>query len=175
MLGVWEAGLIACWIILWKGLGRSRGMNSKMWRTVLIWERCLAVLRRCRDENLRSASTRRHTLGTGVVLTSEYLEKTGSFIVKSSNKCRVFRCTVNWIRARPKTTLIAGGAQRSSLFYAAGVRECAAAGVGSSVLQADGNAAVIRDTVKSLQKTPQRNLFPEAFSDCIISRLLNDY
>ncbi|QDU13891.1 hypothetical protein GmarT_17010 [Gimesia maris] len=150
MLGVWEAGLIACWIILWKGLGRSRGMNSKMWRTVLIWERCLAVLRRCLDENLRSASTRRHTLGTGVVLTSEYLEKTGSFIVKSTNKCRVFRCTVNWIRARPKTTLIAGGAQRSSSFYAAGVRECAAAGVGSSVLQADGNAAVIRDTVKSL-------------------------
>ncbi|WP_232288141.1 hypothetical protein, partial [Gimesia maris] len=79
-----------------------------------------------------------------------YLEKTGSFIVKSTNKCRVFRCTVNWIRARPKTTLIAGGAQRSSSFYAAGVRECAAAGVGSSVLQADGNAAVIRDTVKSL-------------------------
>ena len=150
MLGVWEAGLNAWWIILWKGLGRSRGMNSKMWRTVLIWERCLAVLRRCRDENLRSASTRRHTLGTGVVLTSEYLEKTGSFIVKSTNKCRVFRCTVNWIRARPKTTLIAGGAQRSSSFYAAGVRECAAAGGGSSVLQADGNAAVIRDTVKSL-------------------------
>ena len=150
MLGVWEAGLNAWWIILWKGLGRSRGMNSKMWRTVLIWERCLAVLRRCRDENLRSAATRRHTLGTGVVLTSEYLEKTGSFIVKSTNKCRVFRCTVNWIRARPKTTLIAGGAQRSSSFYAAGVRECAAAGVGSSVLQADGNAAVIRDTVKSL-------------------------
>ncbi|QDT90127.1 hypothetical protein Pan161_17760 [Gimesia algae] len=149
MLGVWEAGLIACWIILWKGLGRSRGMNSKMWRTVLIWERCLAVLRRCRDENLRSASTRRHTLGTGVVLTSEYLEKTGSFIVKSTNKCRVFRCTVNWIRARPKTTLIAGGALRSSSFYAAGVRKCAAAGVWCSVLQANRDATVKREIVES--------------------------
>lgn len=130
MLGVWEAGLNAWWIILWKGLGRSRGMNSKMWRTVLIWERCLAVLRRCRDENLRSASTRRHTLGTGVVLTSEYLEKTGSFIVKRTNKCRVFWCTVNWPRARPESTLIASGAPRSSSFYAGGVRECVAAGVG---------------------------------------------
>ena len=136
--------------ILWKGTGRSRRMNNKMWRYRLIRERCLAVLRRCRDESLRSASTRRHTLGTGVVLTSEFLEKTGSFIVKSTNKCRVFRCTVNWIRARPKTTLIVGGAQRSSSFYAAGVGECAAAGVGSSVLQAIGDVTAKRNTAESL-------------------------
>ena len=143
--------MVCCMVsILWKGTGRSRRMNNKMWRYRLIRERCLAVLRRCRDESLRSASTRRHTLGTGVVLTSEFLEKTGSFIVKSTNKCRVFRCTVNWIRARPKTTLIVGGAQRSSSFYAAGVGECAAAGEGCSVLQAIGDVTAKRNTAESL-------------------------
>ncbi|QDT90068.1 hypothetical protein Pan161_17130 [Gimesia algae] len=126
----WCQWFIAWWIILWKGVGRSRGMNNKMWRSVLTGVRCLAVLMWCRDENLRCAATRRHTSVTCVDSTTEYLEKTGSFIVKRTNKCRVFWCTVNWPRARPESTLIAGGAPRSSSFYAGGVRECVAAGAG---------------------------------------------
>jgi len=105
-------------------------MNDKMWRSVLTGVRCLAVLMWCRDENLRCAATRRHTSVTCVDSTTEYLEKTGCFIVHLPNWCRVFQCTVNWARARPESTLIASGAPRSSSFYAGGVRECVAAGVG---------------------------------------------
>ena len=151
MVGVLESGFISCSRkILGKGVGRSREMNDLMRRYLSIRARYLAVLRWCRDESQRSAATRRHTLRTGADVTSEYLEKSGCFAVKNANKWCVFQCTVNWARARHSLAFIARGAQRSSSFYAAGVRECAAAGVGSSVLQADGNAAVIRDTVKSL-------------------------
>ena len=113
-------------------------MNNIMWRYGLILGRCRGEQWRCRGEALRCVATRRHTLRTGGVSSSANREKTGSFLVKIYNSCRVFQCTVNWSRARPKTALIAGGAQRSSSFYAAGVRKCVAAGVGSSVLQANG-------------------------------------
>ena len=136
------SGSIAWWIILWKGVGRSRGMNNKLWRSGLTGVRCLAVLSWCRDESCRCAATRRHTSRTGADLISEYLEKTGCFIVYLKNWWRVFQCTVNWARARPGTALIAGGVPRSSSFYAARVWECAAAGVGGSVLQTDGAADV---------------------------------
>ncbi len=119
-------------------MGVSRGMNKIMWRYGLIWERCLAVLRWYRGERLRCVATRRVISRTGVVSGSANREKTGSFVVKTGNNCRVFRCTVNWARARLKTALIAVGAAASSSFYAAGVRKCVAAGVGSSVLQANG-------------------------------------
>ena len=141
MLGVLEAGFISCsWKILGKGVGRSREMNDLMWRYLSIRARYLAVLRWCRDESQRSAATRRHTLRTGADVTSEYLEKSGCFAVKNANKWCVFQCTVNWARARHSLAFIARGAQRSSSFYAAGVRECAAAGGGSSVLQANADA-----------------------------------
>ncbi len=128
--GGWCQWFIACWIILWKGVGRSRGMNHQKWRSELTGGRCLAVLSGCRDESLRCVATRRHTSRTGADLISEDLEKTGCFIVHLPNWCRVFQCTVNWARARPESTLIASGAPRSSSFYAGGVRECVAAGVG---------------------------------------------
>ena len=51
----------------------------------------------------------------------------------------MFQCSVNWARARPETTLIAVSAAQSSSVYAAGVRGCAAAGAGRSVLEADGH------------------------------------
>ena len=101
-------------IILWKGVGRSTGMNNKMWRWALIGGRCLAVLRWCRDESLRCGATRRITSRTGVISGSANLEKTGPFVVKNTNKWPVFRCTVNWARARPRSTLIASGATGSS-------------------------------------------------------------
>ncbi len=141
MRGVLEAGFISCSReILEKSVGRSREMNDLMWRYLSIRARYLAVLRWCRDESQRSAATRRHTSRTGVVSGSANLEKTGCFMVKTRNNCRVFQCTVNWARARHSLAFIAGGAQRSSSFYAVGVRECAAAGVGSSVLQANADA-----------------------------------
>ena len=109
-------GFVACCmvIILWKGVGRSTGMNNKMWRWALIGGRCLAVLRWCRDESLRCGATRRITSRTGVISGSANLEKTGPFVVKNTNKWPVFRCTVNWARARPRSTLIASGATGSS-------------------------------------------------------------
>ncbi len=88
------------------------------WRTVLIWARSGAMPGRFWDEVLRCAATRRHTSGTGVVSGSEDLEKSGGFAVKIKNNCRVFQCTVNWARARQKTTLIASAAQRSSSIFA---------------------------------------------------------
>jgi hypothetical protein len=46
---------------------------------------------------------------------SEDLEKTGSFMVMIKNQCRVFRCTVNWSRARLTLSHILGsGALESS-------------------------------------------------------------
>ena len=133
-------GLVAWWIILWKVMGASRGMNNIMWRYGLIKERCWCEQWRCRDEALRCVATRRLPSRTGVLSGSANLDKSGCIAVKIQNNCRVFQCTVNWARARLKTALIAVGAQWSSSFYAAGVRECAAAGGGSSVLQANGDA-----------------------------------
>ncbi len=121
-------------IILWKDMGRSRGMNNKMWRYGLTGNRAAATSGRFRGEALRCVSTRRFTLRTGVNMRTDYLEKRGSFVVKSQNRWPVFRCTVNWSRARLKTALIAGGAQRSSSVYAAGVWKCVVADVGCSVL-----------------------------------------
>ncbi|WP_291170990.1 hypothetical protein [Gimesia sp.] len=113
-------------------------MNNIMWRYGLTGDRPAATSGRCRGEALRCVATRRVTSRTSVLSGSANREKTGSFLVKINNSCRVFRCSVNWARARPKTALIAVGTQRSSSFYAAGVRKCVAAGVGSSVLQANG-------------------------------------
>ena len=107
-------------LILEKGAGASRGMNRIGWRYRLIPARCRVVLERCRGEGLRCAATRRHTLRTGADSGSEDLEKTGCFIVMTANKCRVFQCTVNWARARPRTTLIAVGAAGSSRKFAGG-------------------------------------------------------
>ncbi len=108
-----------CRKILGRGVGASRGMNRIMWRWVLIESRCWCDQGRRRDEGLRSAAIRRHTSRISVVTDSANLEKTGCFIVKIRNKCRVFRCTVNWARARLKTAFIASGAAGSSSFYAA--------------------------------------------------------
>ena len=102
------------WIILWKDLGRSRGMNNKMWRYGLTGNRAAATSGRFRGEALRCVSTRRVTSRTGVKMRTANLEKTGSFVVKSQNRWPVFQCTVNWARARPKTALIASGAAGSS-------------------------------------------------------------
>ena len=78
----------------------SKGVFRILWRYLLIWARCLMVPGRCRGDGLRSVATRRHTLRTGAVLQTDYLEKTGLFLVKTWNKWLVFQCTVNWSRAR---------------------------------------------------------------------------
>jgi len=131
---------VAWWIILWKVMGASRGMNNPMWRYGLTEDRYRAVPWWCRGEALRCAATRRVPSRTGADVRTDYLEKTGLNSVKSRNKWPVFQCTVNWARARLKTALIADGATGSSAVYAAGVRECVAAGEGSSVLRANGEA-----------------------------------
>ncbi|WP_291179302.1 hypothetical protein [Gimesia sp.] len=125
-------------------------MNNPMWRYGLTEDRYRAVQWWCRGEALRCVATRRVASRTGVVSGSGNLEKTGSIAVKSRNRWLVFRCTVNWARARLKTALIADGATGSSAVYAAGVRKCVAAGEGSSVLRAneaggvDSEACVVR-------------------------------
>ncbi len=114
-----------------EGREAVKGIQQKQgWRCLLIGNRYRGDQGRCCGDGSRSAATRRHTSVTCVDSTTEYLEKTGSFIVKRTNKCRVFWCTVNWPRARPESTLIASGAPRSSSFYAGGVRECVVAGAG---------------------------------------------
>ena len=101
MPGYRESGFISCSReILWSGAGRSRRMKNKMRRYRLIRARYLALPERYRDEALRSVATRRLTLGTSAQSGSANLEKTGLFLVKSQNRCRVFQCTVNWSRAR---------------------------------------------------------------------------
>ena len=100
------------------------GMNRIGWRSGLIPGRCWCEQWRFRDERLRSASTRRHTSRTGADLRTEDLEKRGCFIVMTANKCRVFQCTVNSTRARPKTTLIAVGATGSSRIDAVKLMQC---------------------------------------------------
>ncbi len=107
-------GSVAWWIILWKVMGASRGMNNIMWRYGLTGNRPAAMSGRCRDDGLRCVAIRRVTSRTGGVSGSVNLEKTGSFVVKSQNRWPVFQCTVNWARARPKTALIASGAAGSS-------------------------------------------------------------
>ncbi|QDU14227.1 hypothetical protein GmarT_20690 [Gimesia maris] len=70
-------------------------LNKSRWRYRLIPGRSGAMPRPfCADDG-RSAATRRQTFGTGAVLRTAYLEKTGCFIVMTANKCRVFQCTVN--------------------------------------------------------------------------------
>ncbi|QDU13559.1 hypothetical protein CA11_13420 [Gimesia maris] len=66
-----------------------------LWRCLLMWNRCRGDQWRYCADGSRSAATRRHTSGTGAVSGSENLEKTGCFIVKIKNNCRVFQCTVN--------------------------------------------------------------------------------
>ncbi|QDT90322.1 hypothetical protein Pan161_19720 [Gimesia algae] len=139
MSGFWGIGFV----FLFEGYLKEWSVGSKenfriLWRCLLIQVRCWCEQWRFRCERPRSAATRRHTFGTGAVLRTAYLEKTGCFTVKIRNKWPVFRCTVNWARARHRSTLIAGGAQRSSSFYAAGVRKCVATDVENSVLQANG-------------------------------------
>ncbi len=87
-----------------------------LWRYLLMWNRCRGDQCRCCCDGSRSAATRRHTSGTGAVLRTAHLEKRPLNRVHISNRCRVFQCTVNWARARHKTALIAGGAQRSRGF-----------------------------------------------------------
>ena len=94
--------------------GRQEGLIRIGWRCLLILDRCWCEQWRFRDERLRSAATRRHTSRTGADLRTEDLEKRGCFIVMTANKCRVFQCSVNSTRARPKTTLIDVGAVESS-------------------------------------------------------------
>ena len=165
--GLWFRCMLgySCSIILWKVMGASRGMNNIMWRYGLTENRPAATSGRWWDEGLRCVATRRVTARTGVISGSANREKTGCFVVKTWNRWLVFQCSVNWSRARLRIALIVSGAQRSSSFYAAGVRECAAAAVGSSVLQASGDDTVKLNTDQSLDKTPQRNWFPEAFCD----------
>ncbi|WP_417381653.1 hypothetical protein, partial [Gimesia sp.] len=111
------------------------------WRYWLTGVRSAATPGRFRGERLRSAATRRHTLGTGAVLRTAYLEKSGCFTVKIRNKWPVFQCTVNWARARHRSTFIAGGAAGSSSFCAAGVRKCVATDVENSVLQSNSDVS----------------------------------
>ncbi len=94
--------------------GCQGGLNRIGWRYESIWARSGVIFGRFRDERLRSAATRRHTSRTGADVRTDYLEKRGVNAVHTTNKCRVFQCTVNWARARPKTTLIAVGATGSS-------------------------------------------------------------
>ena len=106
------------WIILWKVMGASRGMNNVMWRYGLTENRPAATSGRCRGEALRCAATRRVTSRAGVNSGSANLKKTGSFVVKIRNKWLVFQCTVNWSRARLTLVLIASGAAGSRAKFA---------------------------------------------------------
>ncbi len=121
--------------------GCQVGMNRIGWRCLLIQGRYWCEQWRFRDERLRSAATRRHTFGTGAVMRTAYLEKTGCFTVKIRNKWPVFQCSVNWARARHRSTFIVGGAQRSSSFYVAGVRKCVATNEEYSVLQSNSDVS----------------------------------
>ncbi len=128
MFGIWEIGFVfLCEEHLRKWLEGSKGILKMLWRYRLIPGRCLGEPERCRGEGLRCAATRTRTLRTSVVAGSANLEKTGCFIVNTGNWWPVFWCTVNWSRARHRSTFIAGGAQRSSSFYAVRVRNCVVA------------------------------------------------
>ncbi len=103
-----EIGISLCSLFIGIFSARARGsqggLNRIEWRCLLIGDRCWCEQWRSWGERLRSAATRRHTSGTRVILRTDYLEKTGCFIVKSQNKWPVFQCTVNWARARHTTT-----------------------------------------------------------------------
>ncbi|QDT93854.1 hypothetical protein Pan161_55410 [Gimesia algae] len=108
-------GLISCGRVnLMEGREGIKWILRTGWRSVLIRVRCWDEQCRGRGERLRCVATRRHTSRTGNVSCSANLEKTGSFVVKIKNKCRVFQCTVNWARARLKTAFIAVGTAGSS-------------------------------------------------------------
>ncbi len=99
-------------------------LNRIGWRYLLTGVRYIATPGRFRGETLRCAATRRHTLGTGAVMRTDYLEKRGCFMVKIRNKRRVFQCTVNWARARHNSAFIAVGAAESSRFDAVKLTQC---------------------------------------------------
>ena len=104
----------------WESQGE---MNNSSWRYGLIQGRYKAISRRFRYEAFRCAATRRHTLGTGVIMQTEYPEKRGLNAVHTTNKYRVFQCTVNWARARLKTTFIDIVAAESSRISSVAVRD----------------------------------------------------
>ena len=54
---------------------------------------------------------------------TDNLEKRDDIRVMIANRCRVFQCSVNWARARPKTALIAMGAGESSRISSVLVRD----------------------------------------------------
>ncbi|QDT91309.1 hypothetical protein Pan161_29660 [Gimesia algae] len=101
--------------------GCQGGTNRIGWRYGLIGGRSGAIFGWCRSERLRSAATRRHTSGTDADVGTDYLEKKGLNRVHTANKWRVFRCTVNWARARLKAALIAVGAAGSRGVFSVGV------------------------------------------------------
>mgnify|MGYP003133264871 FL=1 len=74
------------WIILWKVMVASRGMNHIMWRYGLKSNRCWGDQWRCRGDGLRCVATRRVTLRTGAVSGSANREKTVCFAVKTWNR-----------------------------------------------------------------------------------------
>ena len=98
-------------------------MNNSSWRYRLIQDRHRATPGRFRGDAVRCAATRRHTLGTGVIMQTENPEKRGLNAMHTTNNCRVFQCTVNWARARPRTAFIAFGAAASSGFSSVAVHD----------------------------------------------------
>ncbi len=112
---IFSGGLNSCSRVnLKEGHETIKSVFRLVWRYLLILNRCRGDQCRYCADRLRCAATRRHTSRTGVVSGSANLEKTGCFIVKTRNKCRVFWCTVNWPRARHRTAFIAVGAAGSS-------------------------------------------------------------
>ena len=96
MLGVGGIGFVfLCEDHLREWAEGSKRIFRMMWRCLLIRTRYRTLPGRCRDDGVRSAATRRHTLRTCVVSGSANLEKTGLFLVKTANKWLVFQCTVN--------------------------------------------------------------------------------
>ncbi len=102
--GLFSAGARAC----------QGGLNGIGWRYGLTANRYGAMAGRLCGETLRCAATRRGTSGMSADMRTDDLEKTGLFIVKIRNRCRVFQCSVNWSRARRVLVFIAVGAAASS-------------------------------------------------------------
>ena len=117
-----SAGLVSCSrVYLMQAHEAIKWIFRMMWRYRLMWNRCRGDQCRGSADRLRCAATRRHPFGTGTVLQTAHLEKRALNRVNISNKCRVFQCTVNWARARLRTTLIASGASGSSAIWTVGV------------------------------------------------------
>ncbi len=92
----------------------KRVRQKMMWRYRPTGSRCKAVPRRCRGDVVRCAATRRQTRDTSDCCAGEDREKRPGFRVNSGKWFALFQCSVNWARARLRTSLIAGGAPRSS-------------------------------------------------------------